>query len=331
MASLTWYAYKSGSQYATVKVNYTENVYATHSTITVNSIRYYNSYTSATNSSGAPIYWTGLSLKITGSFGTHTVISSMYFPSDNCDNTNSMSATTPNITSGSSVSFVLSGTLRPNWDWGSLSRDPLTIGSSTGSSATTQSISTHGHSWSTTITKQPTCTVNGEKKHTCSSCGNSYTETIAASGAHNYVSKVVNPTCTSQGYTNHTCSVCGSGYNDTYTNALGHSYIDIVVPPNCTVGGYTTHKCSVCSDSYNDTYTNAIDHVYDGATCINCGASSVTPIKKICYIYDGEKWVRHYTNVTNIRRCNYVYKNRNPETAMLGFAKLGIMKLGQGG
>ena len=306
MASLTWYAYKNGSQYATVTVNYTENVYATHSTITVNSIRYYNSYTSATNSSGAPIYWTGLSLKITGSFGTHTVISSMYFPSDNCDNTNSMSATTPNITSGSSVSFVLSGTLRPNWDWGSLSRDPLTIGSSTGSSATTQSISTHGHSWSTTITKQPTCTVNGEKKHTCSSCGNSYTEVIAASGAHNYMAA----TCTKP----QTCTACGA----TTGSALGHSYVDIVVPPTCTNKGYTTHTCSVCNDSYKDTYTNAIGHSYDGTTCINCGAPSTVPFKRICRIYNGEQWVTHYVSVSEKRRQSYIYKSRNPEGAMLG-------------
>lgn len=63
--------------------------------------------------------------------------------------------------------------------------------------------------------------------------------------------------------------------------------------------------------------------------------ATTIPLKQICYVYDGEKWTRHYTYVSNKRMCNYIsqYNEQdiNQETAMLGFAKLGIMKLGQGG
>ena len=74
----------------------------------------------------------------------------------------------------------------------------------------------HTHSYSSTITKEPTCTQAGERKYTCS-CGHSYTETINAPG-HKYESKVVPPTETEKGYTLHTCSVCNESYKDNYVD-----------------------------------------------------------------------------------------------------------------
>lgn len=72
----------------------------------------------------------------------------------------------------------------------------------------------HTHNYTSTITKQPTCTQPGERKYTCS-CGSSYTETINATG-HKYVDTVVPPTETEQGYTLHVCSVCKDSYKDNY-------------------------------------------------------------------------------------------------------------------
>jgi len=51
----------------------------------------------------------------------------------------------------------------------------------------------HVHNYTETITKEPTCTEDGEKKYTCV-CGNSYIESITANG-HNYV----NGSCTECG------------------------------------------------------------------------------------------------------------------------------------
>ncbi|MBQ7604484.1 MAG: InlB B-repeat-containing protein [Clostridia bacterium] len=136
-----------------------------------------------------------------------------------------------------------------------------------------------GHSfgdWS--VTKEPTCTEAGEKTRVCSECGETETETIAASG-HSYVVSVIDPTCTQIGYTAHTCSVCGDYYGTDFKAALGHDYNAVVTVPTCTEHGYTTHTCSRCDDSYVDSYTDALGHNMTaheaiGATCTKNGVSA---------------------------------------------------------
>lgn len=69
----------------------------------------------------------------------------------------------------------------------------------------------HTHSYKATVTKQPTCTENGTKTYTCS-CGDSYTESIPATG-HNYVSRVTKePTKSQEGVMTYTCTNCGHSY-----------------------------------------------------------------------------------------------------------------------
>ncbi|MBQ2382545.1 MAG: hypothetical protein II290_00775, partial [Oscillospiraceae bacterium] len=170
-------------------------------------------------------------------------------------------------------------------------------------------ITSCSHRYTDTVTKEPTCTATGTRKYTCSVCGNSYTESIAAKG-HSYTSKVTAPTCTAKGYTTYTCSVCGDSYTGNETAAkghsydsgkvtkaatctadgvktytctvckatkteaiakLGHDYKSKVTAPTCTTQGYTTHTCSRCSDSYKDTYTAATGHNYSNGACTKCG------------------------------------------------------------
>ncbi len=102
-------------------------------------------------------------------------------------------------------------------------------------------LSTHTHSYSSSVTKQPTCTQTGVRTYRCS-CGSSYTEAIAATG-HKYVNAVVAPTLTEKGYTKHTCSVCNNTYKDTYVdppkeNADGWYYCDSV-PTGIAANQYT--------------------------------------------------------------------------------------------
>jgi len=69
----------------------------------------------------------------------------------------------------------------------------------------------HKHEYTETVTKEPTCTDTGIKTFTCS-CGDSYTETIAALG-HSYTSKVTkDATITEEGIMTYTCSKCGHSY-----------------------------------------------------------------------------------------------------------------------
>lgn len=83
----------------------------------------------------------------------------------------------------------------------------------------------HTHSYSSTVTKNPTCVVEGVRTYSCS-CGNSYTGTIQAKG-HTYVNSVVEPTYTTKGYTLHRCIACGSSYSDTYVDVLKPQRVSI--------------------------------------------------------------------------------------------------------
>lgn len=77
---------------------------------------------------------------------------------------------------------------------------------------------------------------------------------------HTYTDEVIAPTCVEGGHTLHTCTECGDSFSDAQTDALGHDYQESVVAPKCVEKGYTLHACSRCDDSYKDTETAAIGH-----------------------------------------------------------------------
>lgn len=73
----------------------------------------------------------------------------------------------------------------------------------------------HTHVFELTASVEPTCTTDGQNTYTCQ-CGESYTETLKATG-HKYSSAITKEaTCVSEGERTYTCSVC----NDTYTEAI---------------------------------------------------------------------------------------------------------------
>ncbi len=74
-----------------------------------------------------------------------------------------------------------------------------------------------GHSYTSAITKQPTCTEKGIKTFTCQhDSSHKYTEEVAPLG-HDYVKTEVAPTTTTDGYDNYVCSRCGDSYQNNYT------------------------------------------------------------------------------------------------------------------
>ena len=125
--------------------------------------------------------------------------------------------------------------------------------------------STHTHSYTGTVTKQPTCTQTGVMTYTCS-CGKSYTESIPAKG-HSYKTNVVAPTITEEGYTEHICSVCGYNYKDKYVN-----------PPQLRGDGWyycDTLPSDVSEDKYVIEYNNYYEKTQTtspGADWTNVGA-----------------------------------------------------------
>ena len=144
------------------------------------------------------------------------------------------------------------------------------------------------HSYSSKVTTAATCTTSGIRTYTCTKCGSSYTQTIAATG-HSYTSKVTAATCTAQGYTTYTCVGCGSSYISNYTAASGHNYVNgsctgcgsgcshsytsrVTTAATCTSAGVKTYTCSKCSYSYTESIS-ATGHSYSGGKCTACGVA----------------------------------------------------------
>ena len=161
----------------------------------------------------------------------------------------------------------------------------------------------HSHSYTSAVTTPATCTTNGVKTFTCS-CGDTYTESIVATGHAEETLPAKPATCSETGLTEgEKCSVCGETLvaqqeiakenhsydndNDTTCNVCGdvreiethnHSYTsNITTPATCTKSGVRTYICS-CSDSYTEsikatghkeTTLNAV-----AATCISTGKTA---------------------------------------------------------
>ncbi len=84
-------------------------------------------------------------------------------------------------------------------------------------------VSEHTHSYSSQVTTEATCTVDGLMTYTCS-CGDSYTEKLDASG-HEYDYEITaEATCAAEGVITYTCP-CGEAYIEKVA-AKGHDYVD---------------------------------------------------------------------------------------------------------
>lgn len=87
-------------------------------------------------------------------------------------------------------------------------------------SYTTQPEKACPHDWDKgEITKQPNCTETGTVVYTCSLCGETKSEKIAALG-HDFIVETVAPTVDAQGYDLHTCVRCGYFFMDNYTDPI---------------------------------------------------------------------------------------------------------------
>lgn len=107
-----------------------------------------------------------------------------------------------------------------------------------------------GHKWKAgDITKEPTCTVNGEQQYTCTVCNQTKTGPVKATGHDWQINKILSAaTCTSNGIARYICKTCGYGENHTIT-ATGHKpEIRNKKEATCSSTGYTGDTyCSVCN------------------------------------------------------------------------------------
>ena len=156
---------------------------------------------------------------------------------------------------------------------------------------------TGAHVWGNgVVTTAPTETTPGVRTFTCSGCDQTRTETIPATGAHDYqFTKTVAPTCTDGGYDLYTCSGCGATERRNLTDAAGHKWDGgtVTTAPTETTPGVRTFTCTVCGDIREETipatgahdyqFTKTVaptctDGGYDLYTCSGCGQTRTEAI-----------------------------------------------------
>ncbi len=112
------------------------------------------------------------------------------------------------------------------------------------------------HKWDEgVVTEAATCGKDGVMIYTCTveGCGATRTETIPATGEHEYEEEVVLATCTENAKVGFVCSVCGAVDPDRETvevpdSKIPHDYEEVIVPATCIEAGSVTRTCSVCGD-----------------------------------------------------------------------------------
>ena len=128
---------------------------------------------------------------------------------------------------------------------------------------------TGAHTWDNgTVTTEPTETTPGVRTFTCAVCHATRTETIPATGAHDYqFTRNVAPTCTADGYDLYTCSGCGATEKRNSKPALGHKWDSgtVTTEPTETTPGVRTYTCTVCGEVKTEVIpaTGAHTHKWD--------------------------------------------------------------------
>ena len=158
-----------------------------------------------------------------------------------------------------------------------------TICSNCGEVISTKEIPATGeHTWDNgTVTTEPTENEPGVRTFTCAVCGATRTETIPATGAHDYqFTKTVAPTCTADGYDLYTCSGCGATEKRNSKPALGHKWDSgkVTTEPTETAPGVRTYTCTVCGEVKTEVIpaTGAHTHKWDAGK-VTTAPTATTP------------------------------------------------------
>ena len=139
---------------------------------------------------------------------------------------------------------------------------------------------TGAHVWDNgVVTTAPTETTPGVRTRTCTTCGQTRTETIPATGAHDYqFTKTVAPTCTDGGYDLYTCSGCGATERRNLTDAAGHKWDGgtVTTAPTETAPGVRTFTCTVCGQTRTEAIPATGAHTCTGGpSCPSYGLRDV--------------------------------------------------------
>ena len=137
------------------------------------------------------------------------------------------------------------------------------------------------------IITEATCTEEGEKKFTCSICGDEKTEKVSATGhQHTEIRNKKEATCKETGYSGDTwCKDCGKKIlsGQTIAKTENHSWDagKVTTKATCTEEGEKTFTCSICGDEKTEK-VSATGHQHTEirnkkeATCKETGYSGDT-------------------------------------------------------
>ncbi len=144
-----------------------------------------------------------------------------------------------------------------------------------------QKINATGHSYDEGIvTTEPACEKEGAKTYTCTVCGNTKTEAVAALQHEWKTQTIANATCTVAGEVADVCQLCSAKTNIASIAATGHSYDDGVVTtePGCETEGVKTFTCAACGDTYTEAVA-ATGHSYDNGVITTAPACEKEGVK----------------------------------------------------
>ncbi|MBR6826162.1 MAG: hypothetical protein IKM59_06400 [Oscillospiraceae bacterium] len=191
------------------------------------------------------------------------------------------------------------------------------------------------HAYKTTTDSDATCTQAGKLLHTCTACGRSYEEEVAALGHITELRGATTSTCTSPGYTgDEVCTLCGTTVTRGTVLPMAE-HTEEILPgsdPTCLTSGLTEGKrCSTCgltlvaqtvlprqghdyvyTDNGDGTHTGACSrcekilkpavHTFDDSgLCTSCGATDQVAEPTL----DSNIQIRHSLNLASDISINY--------------------------
>ena len=157
------------------------------------------------------------------------------------------------------------------------------------------------HNWDAgKVTKEPTCTKEGEKTYTCQDCPATKTEPIEKKPHTEVIDEAVAPTCQTEGTTEGShCSVCGTVIKkQEVVQKLAHNWDagKTTKEPTCNTNGIKTYTCVSCHTTKTESIAK-LGHAWDSGvitkastyetegiktyTCRNCKATRTESIAKL--------------------------------------------------
>lgn len=156
----------------------------------------------------------------------------------------------------------------------------------------------HNYSKDWTIETEPTCTTDGSKYKSCTSCNSKHYEKITKTGHKGEWTTTLLATCTTDGSRERTCTVCGDKETETL-NKLGHDLVSVNYTSGDNFDCITRKTCSRCGHNEDTkhgrhSYSEPVlifdpDCERDGLeilTCLECGYQITHNIIRLGHKYD---------------------------------------------